>query len=110
VIKDVADILKSSVRVFDVCARYGGEEFAVVMPGSNLESASTIAERIRQRIQSYHSVDRALAGLRVTVSIGAAESNALGSVRDIIERADAALYSAKRSGKNRVQAGPAPAR
>jgi diguanylate cyclase (GGDEF)-like protein len=102
VIRDVADILKSSVRVFDVCARYGGEEFAVVMPGSSLDSAAAIAERIRQRIQSYHSTDRALSGLRVTVSIGVAESGPLGSVRDVIERADAALYVAKRAGKNRV--------
>jgi len=102
VIKDVADILKSSVRVFDVCARYGGEEFAVVMPGSSLDSATAIAERIRQRIQSYHSTDRALSGLRVTVSIGVAESGPLGSVRELIERADNALYAAKRAGKNRV--------
>jgi diguanylate cyclase (GGDEF)-like protein len=106
VIKDVADILKSSVRVFDVCARYGGEEFAVVMPGSSVDSATTIAERIRQRIHSYHATDRALAGLRVTVSIGVAESGALGGVRDVIERADGALYAAKRAGKNRVSKSP----
>ena len=108
VIKDVADILKSSVRVFDVCARYGGEEFAVVMPGSSLDSATAIAERIRQRIQSYHSTDRALSGLRVTVSVGVAESGPLGSVRDVIERADAALYAAKRGGKNRVSTSSGP--
>jgi diguanylate cyclase (GGDEF)-like protein len=107
VIKDVADILKSSVRVFDVCARYGGEEFAVVMPGSSLDSATAIAERIRQRIHSYHSTDRALSGLRVTVSIGVAESGPLGSVRELIERADGALYAAKRAGKNRVSTSPA---
>ena len=106
VIKDVADILKSSVRVFDVCARYGGEEFAVVMPGSSLDSATAIAERIRQRIHSYHSTDRTLSALRVSVSIGVAESGPLGSVRELIERADAALYAAKRAGKNRVNTGP----
>ena len=108
VIKDVADILRSSVRVFDVCARYGGEEFAVVMPGSGLESATAIAERIRQRIHSYHATDRALAGLRVTVSIGVAESGPLGSVRDVIERADAALYTAKRAGRDRVSTSSGP--
>jgi diguanylate cyclase (GGDEF)-like protein len=106
VIKDVSDILRSSVRVFDVCARYGGEEFAVVMPGSSLSSATAIAERIRQRIQSYHATDRALAALRVTVSIGVAESGPLGGVRDVIERADGALYAAKRAGKNRVSISP----
>ena len=50
IIKDVADILRRSVRVFDVCARYGGDEFAVVMPGSHLESAAAVADRIRLRI------------------------------------------------------------
>jgi diguanylate cyclase (GGDEF)-like protein len=102
VIKDVADIIRSSVRVFDVCARYGGEEFAVVMPGTDLERAAAIAERIRHRIQSYHSADHALAGVRVTASIGVAESGGMAGMRELIEQADAALYAAKRAGKNRV--------
>ena len=62
VIKDVADILRRSVRVFDVCARYGGDEFAVVMPGSRLESATAIAERIRQRIHERQPPTRGTAG------------------------------------------------
>ena len=53
VIRDVAEILRRSVRVFDVCARFGGEEFAIIMPGSVVESATMVAERIRERIESY---------------------------------------------------------
>jgi GGDEF domain-containing protein len=49
VIRDIADILRRSVRRFDVCARFGGEEFAVVMPGSSAGSTAGVAERIRQR-------------------------------------------------------------
>ena len=54
VLRDVAEILRRSVRVFDVCARFGGEEFVIIMPGSTAESAMRIAERIRERIESYH--------------------------------------------------------
>ncbi len=102
VIRDVSDILRRSVRVFDVCARYGGEEFAVLMPGSGVDSATAIAERIRRRIQAFQSVETAFDNLRVTVSIGVAESRKGAGAREMIERADSALYVAKRAGKNRV--------
>jgi diguanylate cyclase (GGDEF)-like protein len=103
VLKDVAEILKHSIRVFDVCARFGGEEFAIIMPGSSAENAGTIAERIRQRIEAYRSTDRALAMLRVTVSVGLAVSSTVMSTRELIARADQALYAAKRAGKNCVR-------
>src|SRR5262249_3254383 len=50
VLKDVAENLRRSIRMFDVCARFGGEEFAIIMPGSGSDSAQQIAERIRARI------------------------------------------------------------
>lgn len=103
VIKGAADIVKRAVRVFDVCTRFGGEEFAVVMPGSHEDNAAAVAERIRARIASYRTADRALEGLNVTVSIGLAVSSPGMSARDLISRADDALYGAKRSGKNRVR-------
>ena len=104
VLRDVAEILKHSIRVFDVCARFGGEEFAIIMPGSSAENAGTIAERIRQRIETYRSTDRELAPIRVTVSVGLAVSSAVMSSRELIARADQALYEAKRAGKNCVRA------
>lgn len=102
VIKDVAEILRKSVRLFDICARFGGEEFAIIMPGSAVENAALVAERIRERIASYASSDPALAGLHLTASIGLAVSSGGMSGRELIAQADHALYLAKRSGKNRV--------
>lgn len=109
VIKDVAEILRRSVRVFDLCARFGGEEFAIIMPGSVMEGAAAVAERIRERIEAYRTSERALDTLRLTASIGLAVSSPSVSGRDLIARADRALYLAKRAGKNCVRmSDPAP--
>jgi diguanylate cyclase (GGDEF)-like protein len=102
VIRDISEILRRSVRIFDVCTRFGGEEFAVMMPGGTAESAATIAERIRQRVEAYQRSEADLIALRVTASIGVAVSPPGVTARDLIERADRALYHAKRAGKNRV--------
>jgi diguanylate cyclase (GGDEF)-like protein len=99
VIRGVSEILRHSVRKFDVCARFGGEEFAIVMPGSAAESSTRVAERIRQRIEAFR-LDQS-ADLRVTASIGMSVSHDLAA-RELIEQADQALYEAKRHGKNRL--------
>jgi diguanylate cyclase (GGDEF)-like protein len=104
VLRDAAEILRRSVRVFDVCARFGGEEFVIIMPGSTAESAMRIAERIRERIELYRPADRLLGSLRITVSIGLAVSEPGTTVGQLLARADTALYAAKHAGKNRVRA------
>jgi diguanylate cyclase (GGDEF)-like protein len=101
VIRDMSDILRRSVRVFDVCTRYGGEEFAILMPGSRGDSAASIAERIRHRMEAYRPDQPELSSLRVTASIGLAMAAGV-STRELIDRADRALYTAKTTGKNRV--------
>jgi diguanylate cyclase (GGDEF)-like protein len=110
VIRDVAEILRRSVRVFDVCARLGGEEFAIIMPGSAEASSARIADRIREHIEAYRSSDPSLTGAQMTVSVGLAVSAADTTARELIEHADQALYAAKRAGKNRVRAYGAPER
>ena len=102
-LKDIAEILRRSVRVFDVCARFGGDEFVIIMPGSTPASAARIAERIRSRIEQYRPTDRALTRLRMTVSIGLAVSSREMASGQLLERADHALYGAKNSGKNQVR-------
>lgn len=104
VIKDIAEILRRSVRMFDVCARFGGEEFAIIMPGSNAESVATVAERIRERIEAYRPTEPSMTDVRITVSIGIGVSSPSMAPRELINRADQALYLAKRDGKNVVRA------
>jgi diguanylate cyclase (GGDEF)-like protein len=103
ILRDVGDILRRSVRVFDVCARFGGEEFVIIMPGSTSDNAMRIAERIRERIEHYRPADAVLAVTRVTVSVGLAVSSSGSTVGQLLERADQALYEAKRAGKNCIR-------
>jgi diguanylate cyclase (GGDEF)-like protein len=102
VIRDVSEIMRRSVRMFDVCTRFGGEEFAVMMPGGTADGTRAIAERIRQRVEAYQRSEPELSGLRVTVSVGVAVAPPGATARDLVERADRALYHAKDTGKNRV--------
>src|SRR4051794_23438848 len=104
VLREVARILRESSRDIDAPARYGGEELAVVLPGTDLEGAYHLAERVREGIEALQfPLDGNRAALRVTASLGVAHlPHGEGDPRDLLARADAALYEAKRSGKNKV--------
>ena len=101
VIRQIAEIIRRSVRVFDVCTRFGGEEFAIVMPGSAADDAVRVAERIRQRIEMCRPVE--IVPMHTTASIGIAISSGDLNVPDLISEADRALYLAKRDGKNQTR-------
>ena len=100
-------IKKTSARGEDLVARYGGEEFAVILPNTNEEQASKIAEKIRARVHDLDlSHKTSEVSDHVSVSLGFAcvipDSGTIMS--DLIEDADRALYRAKREGRNRVRA------
>jgi diguanylate cyclase (GGDEF)-like protein len=100
----VAQVLKSRLRPTDIVARYGGEEFTVVLPETPLSGAQVAADRVRRAIQDLDLLtpdDRPLPG--VTASMGVAEMVPGESFEALVERADAALYEAKRAGRNRVR-------
>ena len=102
VLREAAHMLRSAVRVFDVCTRFGGDEFAVVMPGSSCQSATRIAERIRERMAATSF--GGTRGLQMTASIGVAVASSDFTAHELIAQADRALYLAKRAGRNRVTA------
>ena len=107
-LKEVANVLRNVVkRVDDFPARYGGEEFAIILEDTEIEGAMLMAEKIRQRVidlkleNLYSKVEQHL-----TVSIGVATVNPDKdiSTTGLIQRADKALYQAKKNGRNRVEA------
>jgi len=103
VLREVGDIFRRAVRIFDVCARYGGEEFAILMPGANAATAFRIAERIRRQIeQHFVSGGRAGGPIPVTVSVGVASAQPATTRETLIAHADSALFQAKARGKNVV--------
>jgi len=97
----------SELRQGDALGRYGGEEFLVVLPGATPANAEVVAERIRLRIEAMPVL---VSGVRIglTLSIGIAGLDAgIATPRELIERADMALYRAKSSGRNCVRTHPA---
>jgi len=96
----VSNIFIRHLRKVDVVCRYGGEEFAVILPATQGGSAAAVADKLRRAIASAQFPG---VSFPVTVSIGVSEFPANGITRDdIVRAADAALYQAKESGRNRV--------
>jgi len=102
-LKELCRRLKPRIRTTDLLARYGGEEFAVVLPATNLEGALLCAEVLRALVEEQPFTYDAIQ-IPATISLGAATVDlaAPGTPTDLIGRADANLYEAKRSGRNRT--------
>ncbi|MDI9409280.1 MAG: PleD family two-component system response regulator [Candidatus Pacebacteria bacterium] len=95
--------VQNNLRNFDLLARMGGEEFVILLPEANQERAIAIAERIRQLISETPFVLRNGTEIAVTVSIGISSlKNDQDSDKEMIDRADRAMYLAKQSGRNQV--------
>jgi diguanylate cyclase (GGDEF)-like protein len=100
----LAQLLAENVRSHDVLARMGGEEFVIVLPDMSSERATEVCSRLAERIRGHRWPPGGPA--RVTVSIGVAASTVGASLEatELLQRADEALYEAKRSGRDRVLA------
>jgi diguanylate cyclase (GGDEF)-like protein len=102
VLRAFAEALNRSVRETDLAARYGGEEFVVVLPGAGLANASGVAEKLRKAADELEVPGRSGETAQFTVSFGVAEFPTYANAEALVAAADAALYQAKRGGKNRV--------
>ncbi|WP_430462912.1 GGDEF domain-containing protein [Thalassolituus sp. LLYu03] len=101
VLKETAQCMTSCVRQTDMCFRYGGEEFLIMLSNAEHAGALRIAERIRQSISAL-MFSGEKGPLQVSTSIGVATMHLDDTMESLIQRADKALYQAKRSGRNRV--------
>lgn len=103
VLKIISGILKRSVRDIDLAARYGGEEFVIILPETQKKNSRIVAERIRAKVeeQNFQPEDPSR---KITISIGISgfPDDDIATRLDLIAKADAALYDAKKSGRNRV--------
>jgi diguanylate cyclase (GGDEF)-like protein len=98
---DVSTLIRRQLRAFDLAYRLGGEEFLILVPGSDLQQTAGLAERVRDGVGSHEVAG----GLHVTMSLGVT-ATAPGVTFDyahLFDEADAALYRAKREGRNRVR-------
>lgn len=102
VLQAFADILRAELRGADIAARLGGEEFCVVFPGLDREAARIVAERIRAAFAA-RAISVGQDNVTTTVSAGLASGGEDETFASLLSRADAALYKAKRSGRNQVQ-------
>jgi len=100
----LADVLRSRVRASDLVCRVGGEEFVWVLPGASVEMAAERAETLRAAFEGLTIQAPGGGVVRASVSIGiAARNSPQEALADVVRRADAALYAAKRGGRNRVE-------
>lgn len=110
VLRLVARTLVEGVKGRDIAARYGGEEFAIILPDTELRAGVAVGENLRKALFTKDIINRSTGEKlgRITMSVGVAEYYNGEEIEDLIERADAALYTAKHNGRNQVAAAPTP--
>lgn len=102
-----ARLMQQACRESDIPARIGGEEFAILLPGTPIEGAILVANRLRASIEQQAVVLDDGSSLRLTASFGVATLEENDTIDSLLQRADKALYAAKKNGRNRVEAGQA---
>src|SRR6266487_1874253 len=102
VLREAARRMRDAIRPYDSIGRYGGEEFLLVLSNCDTIGAAAIAERLLQAVRK-DSIVLAEATVSVTLSAGVATSGVIQDPETLVGAADAALYRAKRGGRNRVE-------
>jgi diguanylate cyclase (GGDEF)-like protein len=101
VLTELAALLRRELRADDVVARFGGEEFVVLTRGIGHEQLAVVAERLRAAVAA-HTFELDGVSIRVTVSVGCATARGAAASEDLLSLADERMYTAKKSGRNRV--------
>ena len=102
VLIEIAGLCRNSLRDDDIVARFGGEEFVIFLNDTDLRSATRVAERLRQNIESAAIKDDEDNIIKVTVSIGVVSSEKANSLEVLLRQVDDAMYLAKHNGRNQV--------
>jgi diguanylate cyclase (GGDEF)-like protein len=105
VLRRFAAVLNDELRAADALARWGGEEFLLLMPGTRLEDAQVVLDRLRRLVCSGNAFDGIAPGMKVSFSAGLVQVAEGESQDAAVDRADRALYRAKQAGRNRVEVG-----
>jgi diguanylate cyclase (GGDEF)-like protein/PAS domain S-box-containing protein len=104
VLKQFSQLIKETLRDIDYSGRFGGEEFIVALPQTSLKHACEFAERLRKKIASYKFQDTTQNSFSITISIGVTTfSQEVHSIDNLLQKADNAMYLAKRAGRNCVK-------
>ena len=101
-LKDLADILKTSVRVTDLVSRYGGDEFSILISNVEIDMCNKIADIIRQKVENFVFNIGDNQTIKSTISVGVVQYNNKESAQEFISRGDKALYKSKNTGRNKV--------
>src|SRR4051795_1779442 len=108
VLREFAGILEDTLRDVDLAGRWGGEEFLLILPGTDAAGGARVADRIRTALAGRVVLSSAGERIPVTASFGVATTPPAANATELFSAADAALYEAKRLGKNRVATAPEP--
>ena len=108
VLRELAVLLQETLRDIDLAGRWGGEEFLLILPGTDLDGGAQVAERIRVALAGRIVLSADGTPIPVTASFGVASTPAATTASELFAAADAAMYEAKRAGKNRVETAPQP--
>ena len=99
VLRELAEVVRGNIRESEYFVRWGGEEFIVLLPGTSLEGAKMVAEKLRRAIVAHHFPTVG----RVTSSFGVTALHTDDTIKTFLQRCDEALYEAKEAGRNRVK-------
>ncbi len=108
VLRRTAEILKENLREYDAIGRYGGEEFLIVLPGCALDDAARRADQLRETLgETEFSASGEAFSITICVGVAVNDDDGTDGTDALVRAADAAMYCAKRAGRNRVETAPA---